>query len=61
MIKATPVQMGHSLEMSIAMKNAMIRFVPIPVMDAVDFAWLIGMMQERLSKIEAEAVEEEHK
>lgn len=59
MIKATPVQMRRSLEMSMAMRNAMLRFVPIPVMDEIDFAKLLGIMQERLSKIETEAVEEE--
>ena len=59
MIKATPVQMRQSLEMSMAMRNASIRFVPIPVMDEIDFAKLLGIMQERLSKIEAAAAKEE--
>ena len=59
MIKATPVQMRQSLEMSMAMRAAMLRFVPIPVMDDLDFAKLLGIMQERLSRIEAEAVKEE--
>jgi len=59
MIKATPVQMRQSLEMSMAMKNASLRFVPIPVMDELDFAKLLGIMQERLSRIEAKAAKEE--
>ena len=59
MTKATPVQMRQSLDMSMAMLNATIRFVPIPVMDEIDFAKLLGIMQERLSRIEAEATAEE--
>ena len=57
MDKATPVQMRKSLEMSMALKQAMIRFVPIPAFDGEDFVKLLALLQGRLDKIERDSTD----
>jgi hypothetical protein len=55
MIKATPVQMRKSLEMVEGLKQAGIRFVPIPVLNDTDFKINVAILKAKLNKIEREA------
>lgn len=48
-----------SLECVDVMKKAGIRFVPMPVLDAQDYAELITDMMQRLDKLEAQAKADE--
>jgi hypothetical protein len=50
--KATPVQMRRCLELTMALKNAGIEFVPMPVMSTVDRVKLTKILQGRLGRIE---------
>lgn len=49
--------MRKSLEVCQALKQAMVRFVPIPVLDEVNFARLMGILGKRLDKIEKESTD----
>lgn len=59
MMKCSPVEMRKSLELSEAMKKAMIRFVPIPVISDDDYLYLMGILNKRLDKMEAESLKQE--
>lgn len=58
MNKCSPVEMRRSLELSSCMKEAMIRFVPIPVMSEDDYNYLMNILSQRLAIIEAECYKE---
>ena len=60
MNKCSPVEMRKSLELSDAMKKAMIRFVPIPVMNEEDYIVLMGILNTRLNIIEMECIKTEN-
>lgn len=60
MNKCSSVEMRKSLELSDAMKNAMIRFVPIPVMNKEDYIILMGILNTRLNIIELECIKTEN-
>lgn len=61
MERATPVQMRKSLELSMSLRDAGIRFVPLPVMSEVDHTRLIGILNTRLEKIAVQAETDENK
>jgi hypothetical protein len=52
--KATPVEMRKSLEAAMALRNAGIKFVPMPVLNDEDHAYLISELDRRLEIIEEE-------
>lgn len=52
MNKATPVQMRRCLELTMAMRNAGIEFVPIPVIGDVDRVRLQAILADRMARIE---------
>ena len=56
MNKCSPVEMRKSLELSDAMKNAMIRFIPIPVMNEDDYIVLMSILKTRLNIIELDCI-----
>lgn len=62
MNRATPVEIRKSLEMFEAMKNAGLRFVPMPCLSETDYAALIVQVQTRLDMVvrQAEVGEIEH-
>lgn len=60
MNECSPVEMRKSLELSDAMKKAMIRFVPIPVMNEEDYIVLMGILNTRLNIIELECIKTEN-
>lgn len=55
MNRATPVEMRKSLEMVGAMRNAGLRFIPMPCLSETDYAALIVQVQTRLDTIERQA------
>lgn len=61
MQKATPAQMKICLKLVENLKEGGIRFVPIPVLDDVDFKILIKILSEKLLHILEKIKEKEEK
>ena len=59
-MKATPADMRKILEAVQAYKDAMIAFVPVPVLGADDSNWLVAFARKRLETLLKEAEEKKH-
>ena len=56
--RCTPTQMRQSLELAHSLKNAGIRFVPIPVMNEDEHRLYMKLLHARLENIECGIKEE---
>ena len=59
--RASVVELRKSLVMVDELKSIGIDFVPVPVMNKEDKAYLVGLVQQRLSLLEKEAENEPDK
>ena len=51
MKRATPIQMRQSLKLAQWVKEAGLRFVPVPVFSEEDYTFVLEIMQKRLEEM----------